>query len=105
MTIIVNKFLGGSRSNSSHSSQEMMENSSNVVPTITILSPNNGRSSDLSSELQKSMSSSNKRESETLDKEKAIKIARISESGQQYEKENVDPRRFMPPVSKYKVTV
>lgn len=88
---------GGSRSNSSHSSQEIMENSAsanvNIVPTITILSPNNGRSNNDFEKL------SNKRESENLDKEKGVKIARISESGQLYEKENVDPRRILPPVS------
>lgn len=78
-----------------------MEPSLTPVPTITILSPSNGRASEtLITELQltKPGSTSYKREPEALDKEKASKIARLSsESGQKYEKENVDPRRFLPP--------
>lgn len=92
----------GSQSNSSHSSQENIDSSANIVPTITILSPNNGNGNSRSGESLASesppKSSSHKREPEALDKEKATKIARLSETGQQYEKENVDPRRFLPPV-------
>lgn len=74
-----------------------MDNSTSIVPTITILSPSNGRAGEsLAIELTKGGSASHKREPEALDKEKATKIARLSETGQQYEKENVDPRRFLP---------
>lgn len=92
---------GGSKSNSSHSSCENFEKSS-AIPTINILSPNNCRSGSDTDSLSKIISSgNNKRESETLEKEKASKIAKLSDNGQRYEKENVDPRKFMPPVSFY----
>lgn len=59
------------------------------------MSPSNGRPSEilLSESIPgKSSSNNNKREPEHLEKEKSYKIAKLSESGQKYEKENVDPR-------------
>lgn len=91
-------FSGGSKSNSSHSSMEHLEKTS-IIPTIIILSPNNCRDTDVQTDPpNKIISSCNKREPEALEKEKASKMPKLSDSGQRYEKENVDPRKFMPPV-------
>ncbi|XP_018565805.1 uncharacterized protein LOC108906859 [Anoplophora glabripennis] len=93
---------GDSRSNSSHGSHENISNSNNIpqytIPSIAVLSPNNGRPPDiLVAEAplpQKSSLSSNKRETESADKEKVCKMVKLSEPEQRYEKENVDPRRL-----------
>lgn len=63
-----------------------------------MLSPNNGRPPDIlipeAPLPQKSSLSSNKRETESADKEKVCKMVKLSEPEQRYEKENVDPRRL-----------
>lgn len=59
-----------------------------------MLSPNNGRPFELVDVvLPQKPSISGKREPEAFDKEKAYKIQKMSDSGQRYEKENLDPRR------------
>ncbi|XP_023029993.2 uncharacterized protein isoform X2 [Leptinotarsa decemlineata] len=96
---------GDSRSNSSHGSQENISNSNSIphytIPSIAVLSPNNSRPPDMllpealpsTSPPQKSSLGSNKRETESNDKDKNAKMVKLSEPGQRYEKENVDPRR------------
>ena len=65
-----------------------------TIPSIAVLSPSNGRPPDLSDVTAPPKASvSGKRESDLLEKEKAHKIVKLSDSGQRYEKENVDPRR------------
>lgn len=59
-----------------------------------MLSPNNGRPADLLDIISPQKPSiSGKREPEAFDKEKAYKILKVSDPGQRYEKENLDPRR------------
>lgn len=91
--------IDDSRSNSSHSSHDNISNPPQyTIPSIAVLSPNNGRPSDVlllsssDSPPAKSTNSNNKREPEYSDKEKSYKIAKLSETGQKCEKENVDPR-------------
>ncbi|XP_017774967.1 PREDICTED: uncharacterized protein LOC108561508 isoform X2 [Nicrophorus vespilloides] len=82
-----------SRSSSSHSSHENISKIPQyTIPSIAVLSPNNGRQSELLEALatKPAMSSSNKREQEE-NKEKCCKMAKLTDSGQ---KENVDPRRM-----------
>lgn len=67
------------------------------------MSPNNSRPPDLllpesipppiQPPPQKS-SLANKRETDTADKDKVLKMVKLSEPGERYEKENVDPRRL-----------
>ncbi|KAJ8955789.1 hypothetical protein NQ314_006838, partial [Rhamnusium bicolor] len=93
---------GDSRSNSSHGSHENISNSNNIpqytIPSIAVLSPNNGRPPDFlvpeTPPPQKSSLLSHKRETEAADKEKICKMVKLTEPGQRYEKENVDPRRL-----------
>ncbi|XP_044270346.1 cAMP-specific 3',5'-cyclic phosphodiesterase 4A-like isoform X2 [Tribolium madens] len=90
---------GESRSNSSHGSHENISNVPHyTIPAIAVLSPNNSRSPDfLIPEAPQSLhksSLSGKREQEGNDKEKVCKMVKLSDPGQRYEKENVDPRRL-----------
>ncbi|KAG5893591.1 hypothetical protein JTB14_019262 [Gonioctena quinquepunctata] len=96
---------GDSRSNSSHGSHENISNSNSIpqymIPSIAVLSPNNSRPPDMllpeappSTAAQPKYSLATKREPENGDKEKNCKIVKLSEPGQRYEKENVDPRRI-----------
>lgn len=91
---------GDSRSNSSHGSQENISNAPHyTIPSIAVLSPNNSRSPDflipeVPQPVHKSSLSGNKREQEGNDKEKVCKMVKLSDPGQRYEKENVDPRRL-----------
>ncbi|XP_065161528.1 uncharacterized protein [Atheta coriaria] len=79
-------------------SESSHENISHVphytIPSIAVLSPNNGRPSEFTdtSPPKPSISSSGKREPEEP-KEKSFKLQKLSDNGQRYEKENVDPRR------------
>ncbi|KAI4471055.1 cyclic nucleotide phosphodiesterase [Holotrichia oblita] len=84
-----------SKSNSSHGSEENISLLPQyTIPSIAVLSPNNGRPFELVDVvLPQKPSISGKREPEAFDKEKAYKILKISDSGQRYEKENLDPRR------------
>lgn len=95
----ITRFSGESRSNSSHGSHENISNPpSYTIPSIAVLSPNNSRSPDfLIPEVPQSAhksSLSGKRETESNDKEKVCKMVKLSDPGQRYEKENVDPRRL-----------
>ncbi|KRT80823.1 hypothetical protein AMK59_5724 [Oryctes borbonicus] len=85
----------GSNSNSSRGSEENISLLPQyTIPSIAVLSPNNGRPSELVDIMSPQKPSiSGKREPEAFDKEKAYKILKISDSGQRYEKENLDPRR------------
>lgn len=83
-----------SRSNSSHSSHDNISNAPHyTIPSIAVLSPNNGRPTDtLLQDTPKPSISGNKREPDFVEKEKSYKMVKLSETGQRYEKENVDPR-------------
>ncbi|KAK9712247.1 3prime5prime-cyclic nucleotide phosphodiesterase [Popillia japonica] len=84
-----------SKSNSSNGSEENISLLPQyTIPSIAVLSPNNGRPFELVDVvLPQKPSISGKREPEAFDKEKAYKIQKMSDSGQRYEKENLDPRR------------
>ncbi|XP_056636070.1 uncharacterized protein LOC130444827 isoform X1 [Diorhabda sublineata] len=99
-------YEGDSRSNSSHGSHEHISNNLSsipqyTIPAIAVLSPNNSRPPDLllpeatlpPPPAQKTFAN-NKRETEAVEKEKTCKMVKLSEPGQRYEKENVDPRRL-----------
>lgn len=95
-----NYLSGDSRSSSSHSSHDNISTPQQyTIPSIAVLSPSNGRPPEvLLSDSAPGKSSSNnnnnnnKREQEFSEKEKSYKVAKFSEIGQKYEKENVDPR-------------
>ncbi|XP_044732480.1 calcium/calmodulin-dependent 3',5'-cyclic nucleotide phosphodiesterase 1C-like isoform X3 [Chrysoperla carnea] len=98
---------GGSHSNSSHSSQENMYCTTNQwnqpIPTVAILSPNNGRGPEMFiPELQVKPSTaqaqSGTKRSDSADwddKENTPKIPKISDSSIRGQKENLDPRRSL----------
>ncbi|XP_071054218.1 uncharacterized protein [Onthophagus taurus] len=96
LAIILNYlFCIESKSSSSNISDENISNLPQyTIPSIAVLSPNNGRPSEiLDVPMNQKPSASGKREPDTVEKEKASKIPKISDIGQRYEKENVDPRR------------
>lgn len=90
-------FLGDSRSNSSHGSQENISNIPHYpIPSIAVLSPNNSRPPDLllpESTSKSSISNNNKREQESVDK--VCKMVKLSQPGEHHEKENVDPKKLV----------
>ncbi|KAL3276197.1 hypothetical protein HHI36_020915 [Cryptolaemus montrouzieri] len=93
-------FEGDSKSNSSHGSHENISAAmppQYPIPAIAVLSPNNSRLPDLLlPEPQQQVAPKSilvNRETEPIDKEKACKALKLFETGQRYEKENVDPRK------------
>ncbi|CAH1179104.1 unnamed protein product [Phaedon cochleariae] len=97
-----------SRSTSSHGSPEHISTTSNgapqyTIPSIAVLSPNDGRPLDaIVQDLppprpaapQRPAPANHKRETEAADgKEKTCKMVKLSEPEQRQQKENVDPRR------------
>ncbi|XP_044748639.1 uncharacterized protein LOC123309533 isoform X2 [Coccinella septempunctata] len=107
-------------SNSSHENISSGLPPQYPIPSIAVLSPNNGRPPDLivpeppqqqqQQQQQKAQTAMPKsilvsRETESSDKEKACKALKLFEAGQRYEKENVDPRKPPTGVSKRRGSV
>lgn len=90
-------------SNSSHGSRENISSPlpTYPIPSIAVLSPNNSRLPDAilsepatSQVSPKSILMTSRKDD--VDKERSAKVIKLFESGQRYEKENVDPRK--PPI-------